>query len=132
MDCVFCTDVSGSGEVVFEDADAWVVLHPDRAVIGHVMIVSRSHVENVVGLDPAAWLRLAALWQRTEQALLETTGAARIIVLKLGLQTPHLHLHLYPVSATTTRGEVFAAFTGETQGEDPGLADRLRLTLSRQ
>jgi hypothetical protein len=34
------------------------------------------------------------------------------MVMKLGIRTPHLHVHLYPFSSNATREEVFAAFEG--------------------
>ena len=39
-------------------------------------------------------------------------GAERVMVMKLGIQTPHLHIHLFPFREETTREEVFAAFEG--------------------
>ena len=47
-----------------------------------------------------------------ERALLDATGAERAIIFKLGILTPHLHIHIYPMSATATREEVFAAIDG--------------------
>jgi diadenosine tetraphosphate (Ap4A) HIT family hydrolase len=51
---------------------------------------------------------LARVWHRAERAL----KAERVMVMKLGIQTPHLHIHLFPFDATATREEVFAAFEG--------------------
>ena len=111
MACVLCNP---AGDLVYEDDDSYVVLHEDWAVAGHAMVVSKRHVENASDLDEAAWLRLASVWHRAEAAVLELTGAERCIVMKLGIQTPHLHLHLYPVGKEATRTEVFAAIDGKT------------------
>ena len=130
MTCVFCTDVTQAGEVVFEDDTAWVVIHPDWAVLGHAMVVAKRHVENASGLDAEEWLHVARVWQRAERVLLELTGAERAIVMKLGIATPHLHVHLYPVSASATREEVFAAIDGKTSvPRDPGFLDRVKTAL---
>lgn len=114
MSCVFCDDVSRSGEVVFESAHAWVVLHEDWAVPGHAMIVSRRHVENTSDLTEHEWQHFSGVWRRAERALLTVTGSDRAIVMKLGLQTPHLHVHIYPVQKNLTREEVFAAIDAKT------------------
>ena len=83
-----------------------VLLHEDRAVRGHAMVVWRRHVENVSDLSDAEAVRLMHVYRAAERALLEVTGAGRAVVLKLGIQTPHLHLHIYPVSAALDRAEV--------------------------
>ena len=108
MTCVFCDDVHRAGEVIAEDARLWVVLHDDWAVRGHAMIVWKRHVENVADLALADWLHFAAMHHRVERALLDATGAERAIILKLGIATPHLHVHLYPVAAALDRAAVMA------------------------
>lgn len=108
MTCVFCTDVTQSGEVLSEDERSWVVRHPQ----GQLMIVAKRHAENVSDLDEEEWLHLARVWHRAERRLREETKAERVMVMKLGIQTPHLHVHLYPFSSEATRDEVFAAFEG--------------------
>ena len=102
MTCVFCTDVTRAGEILEEDERSWVVRHPQ----GQWMIVAKRHVQNVGDLDEEEWLHLARVWHRTERAM----RAERVMVMKLGIQTPHLHIHLFPFDAAATREEVFAAF----------------------
>jgi len=111
------------------DAAARVAFHDDWAVRGHLMVIARQHVENLSGLDdPAAFMDV---YVRTERALLEATGCERAIVMKLGIMTPHLHLHIYPVPASATRAEVMAAIDGKTRVErDEGLIERVRAALS--
>lgn len=111
MPCPLCTF---AGDVVYEDDESYVALHDDWSVLGHAMIVSKRHVENASSLDEEAWLRFAHVWHRVERALLALTGAERCVVMKLGILTPHLHLHLYPVSAAHSRDDVFAAIDGKT------------------
>jgi len=118
MPCVFCTDLASAGTLLAEDEHTWTVLHP----AGQVMVVAKRHVENVSDLDEDEWMRVARVWHRTERELREATGADRVIIIKLGLQTPHLHFHLYPFAADATRTEIFAVIDGK---------DSLRLTLGR-
>lgn len=113
MACVFCTNLPSAGELVFENERAWVLLHPDWSPRGHAMVVAKTHRENASDLDESEWLELARVWHRAERVLLETTGAERAIILKLGIMTPHLHVHIYPMSASATREDVFDAFDGK-------------------
>lgn len=131
MSCGFCSDPSSTGEIVFEDDRSWVILHPDWSPRGHVMVVAKRHAENASGLDEDEWLHVARIFRRTEQILLELTRTQRAIVMKLGIMTPHLHLHIYPTSERATREEVFEAIDGkrgETRDEEFVAACRSRLT----
>jgi diadenosine tetraphosphate (Ap4A) HIT family hydrolase len=125
--CTFCDTPDAAGELVFEDERAWVFLHPDASPRGHAMVVARTHVENASALDEEEWLHLAGVWHRAERILLDLTGAERAIMLKLGIMTPHLHLHLYPMGAADTREDVFAAFDGRrAEPRDESFVDAVR------
>jgi diadenosine tetraphosphate (Ap4A) HIT family hydrolase len=115
MACVFCSDPAGAGDVVYEDGGSWVILHPDWSPRGHAMVVAKRHAENASALDEDEWVHLSRVFREAERVLLELTGVRRAIVLKLGIQTPHLHLHIYPMGETATREEVFEAFDGKRQ-----------------
>lgn len=130
MSCVFCKDLGSAGGLVFEDDRVWVLLHPDWSPRGHAMVVAKSHVENASDLDEAAWLELARVWHRAERVLLDATGADRAIILKLGILTPHLHVHIYPMSAQATRDDVFDAIEGKkNEPRDETFIDRVRAAL---
>lgn len=131
MPCVFCTNPESAGDIVYEDDDALVLLHPDWSPRGHAMVVAKEHVENASSLAEDAWLALARVWHRAERVLLELTGADRAIILKLGIVTPHLHVHIYPVPASSSREEVFAAFAGKkSEPRDEGFIERVRGALT--
>ena len=113
MTCALCSNTPG--DQVFEDDRTRVVLHEDGSPRGHAMVISKRHVENASDLDEAEWLHLASVWRHAERVLLEATGMERAIILKLGIMTPHLHVHIYPVSSSATREEVFAAIDGNAR-----------------
>jgi len=131
MSCTFCSDPSAAGDLVFEDDRVWVLLHPDWSPRGHAMVVARRHVENASSLDKDEWLHVARVWHRAERAILDATGAERAIILKLGILTPHLHVHIYPMSATATREDVFAAIEGKSsEPRDEVFVSHLRKALT--
>ena len=89
------------------------------------------HVENVADLTTDEYAHFAAVHHRTERALLDATGADRAILLKLGTATPHLHLHIYPVSASLDRAEVMEIIDGRVRDSfDQTLIDDLRERLA--
>jgi diadenosine tetraphosphate (Ap4A) HIT family hydrolase len=115
---------------LFEDDRVAVVLHDDWSVRGHVMVVWKEHVENVSDLSDDEWIRLSDVYRRTERTLLDVTQADRAIVMKLGIAVPHLHIHIYPVSAALSREEVFAIIEGRvTEPRDERFVDALRSRL---
>jgi diadenosine tetraphosphate (Ap4A) HIT family hydrolase len=128
--CALC--VEPPGDLVYEDERTRVVLHEDRSPRGHAMIIAKRHAENASDLDEDEWLHLARVWHRAERAILDATGADRAIILKLGILTPHLHVHIYPVSATATRAEVFDAIDGKAGAERDGeLVERVRQAMNK-
>jgi diadenosine tetraphosphate (Ap4A) HIT family hydrolase len=127
MPCLFCNDPRDAGEVLFEDERVLVILHNDWAVRAHAMVVWKAHVENVADLTWDENAHFAAVHHRVERALLTATGADRAILLKLGLATPHLHLHIYPVGAALDRAAVMAIIDGRVSDPfDQTLVDDLR------
>jgi hypothetical protein len=71
---------------------------------------------------------------RAERALLALTGAERAVILKLGIATPHLHVHIYPVGAELNRAAVQAiidANVGEPR-EAKFVGDLRRLLTAAQ
>jgi diadenosine tetraphosphate (Ap4A) HIT family hydrolase len=131
MPCVFCHEPRDAGELIFEDDKLLVILHNDWAVRGHAMVVWKKHVENVSDLDPDDFVHFAALQHRLEKTLLDVTRADRAILLKLGIVTPHLHLHIYPVSASLDREQVMQIIDARVRDTfDQTLIDELRKRLA--
>src|SRR4051812_15871204 len=131
MSCIFCNDPRTTGEVLFEDDRTLVILHNDWAVRGHAMVVWKAHVENIADLTLDESAHFAAVHHRVERALLAATGADRAILLKLGIATPHLHLHIYPVSASLDRAAVMEIIDARVREPfDQRLIDDLRERLA--
>ncbi len=131
MACLFCRNPSSFGDVVFEDDRCRVLLHPDWSPRGHAMVVAKRHIENASDLHEEEWLHLARVWHRAERVLLETTGADRAIIFKLGILTPHLHVHIYPISEQATREDVFDAIDGKKgETKDETFVDTVKAALS--
>jgi diadenosine tetraphosphate (Ap4A) HIT family hydrolase len=78
------------------------------------MLVWTEHVENLSDLTPDEYAHFLKVHQRVERALLDITRTERAVLLKLGIITPHLHLHIYPVSASLDRAQVMDIIDGKT------------------
>jgi diadenosine tetraphosphate (Ap4A) HIT family hydrolase len=129
--CLFCREIDG--DVLYEDDRCAVVLHEDWACLGHAMLIWKSHAENFSDLSEYDAAHLSQMHHRAERALLETTGTDRAVLMKLGIATPHLHLHIYPVSASLDRAAVFAIIDGRTRVDrDERFIASVRDRLSRR
>ena len=132
--CDAALDPRRAGMVLFEDERLFAVLHEDWAVAGHAMLVWKGHLENVSDLPAPDAAHFMASLSRMERAILAATGSQRAILMKLGIQVPHLHLHLYPVSHVLDRQAVMRIIEatvsdGRPPGERAELADRIRRLL---
>ena len=112
--CVFCAHFN-TLELVYDDDSTAVALHEDWAVRGHAMVISRRHVENLSDLPDSE--HFMEVYRKAEQVLLRLTGAERAVMLKLGIMTPHLHLHIYPVRASLDRAAVMDIIEGRVHAE---------------
>ncbi len=132
MACTLCD--ASAGETIFDFGDWTLLLHPDSAVRGHAMLVSKRHVENFADLTDSEAQQFARIQKIAERALLDVTHNDRAILMKLGIAVPHFHLHIYPVSAKLDRAAVMAIIDGSvSEVRESGFAkivsDRiLRLT----
>jgi len=102
---------------MFEDDHVFAYLHEDWSVLGHAVVVWKSHVQNLSDLTPTELIQCMSAFQRIEISLLRAAKAERAVILKLGVMVPHLHLHIYPVSGSADRKEVMAAIDGQSQPE---------------
>jgi diadenosine tetraphosphate (Ap4A) HIT family hydrolase len=114
--CLFCTHLN-SLQLLYEDDRTAVALHEDWAVRGHAMVIWKAHVENIAQLSESEVDHFARVYHRAERVLLEVTGADRAVMLKLGIITPHLHVHIYPVSAALDRAKVLDIIEGRVREE---------------
>lgn len=129
-DCALCADLV-AGDVVYHDDVCRVVLHEDWAVRGHALVVARRHVENVSDLTADEWMHLSRVYRTAERALVDLTLSDRAIVLKLGIATPHLHIHIYPVANTLDREAVQRIIDAKTRVErDPRFVESVRMALA--
>jgi diadenosine tetraphosphate (Ap4A) HIT family hydrolase len=122
MACLLCERPESVGAIVYDDGRVLVILHDDWAVAGHALVVTREHVQNASALADAA--HFWDVYGRAEAAILHVAGAERAMMLKLGIVVPHLHVHIYPMSAAADRGAVFAAFDGTARTDLPPEEER--------
>lgn len=102
-DCIFCKIVAKQvpASVVFEDEHALAFMDLGQVNPGHVLVATRSHVENIYGLDDAhasAIFRVTARIARAIQSTFDSPGLNLFQANGVaGAQTVfHFHIHVLP------------------------------------
>lgn len=104
-DCVMCAVCERArGDRVLENREGIVVLDRFGSRRGHLLVISRAHVE---GASELGWERYASLQRLAFDATLALEAAfnpARVFVAALGSSEPiatsypHYHLHVVPIA----------------------------------
>ena len=125
-ECPLCEENPDRALEFFRNEAAIARLSDEWAVRGHSVVVCRSHVENVSDLGDEELEGFFRAYRFAERALLDVVGAERVVSVKLGLAAPHLHIHLYPISRSTTRADVIDIIERRVRDEPtPSERDRL-------
>jgi histidine triad (HIT) family protein len=98
MECLFCSIVAGKipAHCVYEDDTHLAFLDIYPKVTGHTLVIPKEHHSKLFEMPEAAYL---ALWKavRTVEARLKKAAEAEwVFVRVIGLDVPHVHVHLEP------------------------------------
>lgn len=101
VDCKFCEIAAGErpAEVVYEDSSVVAFLDSRPLFPGHVLLISRRHVEALSDLPDdllAPLFGAARLLSRAVEAALEAEGSFVAINNRVSQSVPHLHIHIVP------------------------------------
>ncbi len=133
MPTIFTRIIDGElpARFVWQD-DACVAFLPLELLNrGHVLVVPRLEVDQWTDLPPDVIAHLATVAQTIGKAQLEAFGPARVGMMIVGFDVPHVHLHVVPVDDLT-----HFDFRSADRHPDPGDLDEtarvLRSTLRGQ
>lgn len=141
--CLICALLEARPLVIAETPAALALLPRYGLAEGHAMVALRGHITRFSDLDEAPWLEACRLARATARAIEATLAPVRCYVASLGtpreglpMTSPHLHLHVVPVTDPDARpSEVLTWEHGVHWLDDergPALRDRLRAALGQQ
>lgn len=84
---------------VWEDADHLAFLDIQPIQRGHTLVIPKREVGYLFDLSPA---EQAGLWRAVatvEAGLRRATGCARVCLMVVGWEVPHVHVHLVPTNS---------------------------------
>ena len=81
-----------------ENEQFYAFLDINPLVKGHTLVIPRREVDYIFDMDDDHYLRLMTFSKRVAKALEKVVPCERIGVAVVGLEVPHVHVHLIPIS----------------------------------
>lgn len=86
------------GHIVAEDENFIAFLDINPLVLGHTLVVPKREVDYIFDLDDDALAALNIFAKKVAKAVKSAVPCLRIGVAIIGLEVPHTHIHLVPLS----------------------------------
>ncbi|MBA4301614.1 MAG: HIT family protein [Cyclobacterium sp.] len=84
-------------EIIAEDENFICFLDIMPLVKGHVLVVPKKEVDYIFNMEPEDLAGLHLFAQKVAKAMDKTIKCTRIGVAVIGLEVPHVHIHLVPL-----------------------------------
>lgn len=112
---------------VAEDENFIAFLDINPNVKGHTLCVPKVEVDKLFDLDEVTYLNLMAFSRKVAKALEKTISCKRVGVAIIGLEVPHVHVHLIPLNQMSDMD--FSKKTALTPDEFKALAAKIQAAL---
>ncbi len=86
------------GHIVAEDKDYLAFLDINPLVLGHTLVVPKKEIDYIYDLDDNLLAGLHLFCKRVARAIESVVECDRIGVAVIGLEVPHAHIHLVPIT----------------------------------
>lgn len=87
------------GYIVAEDENYIAFLDIMPLVMGHVLVVPKKEVDYIFDLDDSTFTGLHTFSKKVAKAVKKVVPCKRIGVAVIGLEVPHVHIHLVPMNS---------------------------------
>ena len=85
--------------IVAEDSNHIAFLDINPNSIGHTLCVTKKEVDEIFDLSRTEYINLMNFSRKVALALKKTVSCNRIGISVIGLEVPHVHVHLIPLSS---------------------------------
>ncbi|MGB1451889.1 MAG: HIT family protein, partial [Marinirhabdus sp.] len=79
-----------------QDFIAFLDISPNAR--GHTLCVPKAETDKIFEMDEAAYLNLMQFSYTVAKALQKTVACERVGISVIGLEVPHVHVHLIPIN----------------------------------
>ncbi|MCZ8354615.1 MAG: HIT family protein [Cyclobacteriaceae bacterium] len=84
--------------IVAENEMFIAILDINPLVLGHVLVIPKVEKDYVFDLDDTVLSQMNVFAKRISHAIQKTVPCKRIGVAVIGLEVPHVHMHLVPIN----------------------------------
>lgn len=101
MSTIFSRIINGEipGRFVWKDDDVVAFLTAGPLTPGHTMVVPREEVDHWLDAPDELLQRIMSVAKIIGEAQQEVFGSARVGLMVMGFEVPHLHVHVWPVNS---------------------------------
>lgn len=110
---------------VAEDEEFYAFLDINPVAVGHTLVIPKAEVDYIFDIDDAKLGRMIAFAKRVARAQEAAIPCKRVGLAVMGLEVPHAHIHLIPI---TKESDMYfgGAKLSLTQDELAEIAARIR------
>ncbi len=83
---------------IAEDSEFFAFLDIHPVAMGHTLVIPKEEVDYLFAIDDAKLGRMMAFAKRIARAQEQAIPCRRIGVTVIGLEVPHAHIHLVPIT----------------------------------
>jgi histidine triad (HIT) family protein len=99
MSSIFTKIINGEipGYKVAEDDNFIAILDVNPNAKGHTLCIPKQEINKIFDMDETLYLELMKFSRKVAKAIEKTVECKRIGVAVVGLEVPHVHVHLIPL-----------------------------------
>jgi histidine triad (HIT) family protein len=99
MSSIFTKIINGEipSYKIAEDKNFIAILDVNPNATGHTLCIPKQEINKIFDMDEANYLGLMQFSRKVAKALEKTVECKRIGVAVVGLEVPHVHVHLIPL-----------------------------------
>ncbi|MCM5662484.1 HIT family protein [Galbibacter mesophilus] len=112
---------------VAEDEDFYAFLDINPNAKGHTLCIPKKEVDKIFDLDEDTYMGLMAFSRKVAKALEKTVECKRVGIAVVGLEVPHVHVHLIPLNNMSEM--TFQHKVSLTEDEFSTLADKINAAM---
>lgn len=83
---------------IAEDDNFFAFLDINPNAAGHTLCVPKNEVDKIMDMEEAEYLGLMAFSRKVGKAIEAAIDCQRVGIMVIGLEVPHVHVHLIPLS----------------------------------
>ena len=100
MSTIFSKIVAGDipGHIVAETTEFLAFLDVNPLVMGHVLVIPKKEIDYIFDMDDESYFGLTLFAKIVANGLKEAFRCKKVGVAVIGLEVPHVHIHLIPMN----------------------------------